>query len=284
MKISDLRVIRQIGVGGEGAVVLVEGPDSQEYAFKLVNTKRPDDLRKEVTTVMTVDSPYVIKYYDLFFFDKPFHGYNAGILMEYINGIDVFDTITKTTFTSDHDRYRFFAKAAHDILSGLHAMHAKNIAHRDLKPENVMVDPTGPRFVLIDFGISCLIKPGAPELLRACNPTNKSGTRSLFSPQRAGNDLGLMSGYNPSLDDVWAVGVMLSFILNGDFPLPCDGEECERLVIKPGGREHLLRFKLSNKEDQKKARHLVSRLTEYHQQDRIHLKAAVTLATAMYET
>ena len=57
------------------------------------------------------------------------------------------------------------------IFSALEHTHSKNIVHRDIKPENTMFRAPASRWsnvgavpVLIDFGMSQHLKPGAPAV------------------------------------------------------------------------------------------------------------------------
>jgi serine/threonine protein kinase len=54
------------------------------------------------------------------------------------------------------------------LFSALQHIHSKNIVHRDIKPENIMFRAAAEKWpqvgavpVLIDFGMSQLIKPGS---------------------------------------------------------------------------------------------------------------------------
>jgi hypothetical protein len=94
------------------------------------------------------------------------------------------------------------------IVNGLYHMHRNGRSHRDLTPDNVLLDDSDPNNLIpkiIDMGLSQtsnshnnMLSPNvtmhwyrAPELLFAKNPKD----------------------YNPSAIDIWALGVIFSFLL-----------------------------------------------------------------------
>ena len=76
-----------------------------------------------------------------------------AIILEYIGGGELFDFIAETGRFSEKVSRTYF----HQMMNGLHYMHAKGYAHRDIKPENILLarDFT---LKLADFGFSCLLK------------------------------------------------------------------------------------------------------------------------------
>lgn len=74
-----------------------------------------------------------------------------GMIMEYCEGGDLFNTIIKPGWkrTSLSERYCLFKQIAY----GLKFLHDNDIVHRDLKPENILLDRHG-MAKLCDFGVS----------------------------------------------------------------------------------------------------------------------------------
>ena len=73
------------------------------------------------------------------------------IVMEMLNGGELFDRLVTRSFFTDTDAAKLFktmALAVHDI-------HEAGILHRDLKPENIIF--MGETLKLADFGTACLI-------------------------------------------------------------------------------------------------------------------------------
>jgi serine/threonine protein kinase len=96
------------------------------------------------------------------------------------------------------------------LLSAVAASHRCGVIHRDLKPANVVLAPQRP--VLIDFGISRLVEPMAPEAALTV-PDALIGTPRCLSPEQI---------WNPQLasplSDQYALGVMLYECATGRQP------------------------------------------------------------------
>ncbi|KAG0229323.1 hypothetical protein BGX31_006254 [Mortierella sp. GBA43] len=105
-------------------------------------------------------------------------------------------------------------KATKQILTGLSAVHAKNIAHLDINPSNLMVTHTNKDVVIIDFGLSMSIdrsceKPQIP----AC------GTTGYIAPEILHPHF--YEAQDPTLADIYSLGVVLGQMLEPYIP-DCD--------------------------------------------------------------
>ncbi|MEW6747738.1 MAG: serine/threonine-protein kinase [Planctomycetota bacterium] len=98
---------------------------------------------------------------------------------------------------------------AQDLCGALALMHEHGLAHRDIKPSNVMIDARG-RAVLLDFGLAHSIGP-------ADLADGLSGTPLVMAPEQLtpGACLG------PAVD-IYAVGVLLYWMVTGKFPIEAD--------------------------------------------------------------
>ena len=110
-------------------------------------------------------------------------------LMEYINGIDLFDAIRELNIV-DNEQSKFFMGC---LVLALEHLAQKNIVHRDLKPENVMVDNNG-YAKLIDFGTAKILKNRTYTIV---------GTPHYMAPEVIRG-----KGYSVSVD-LWSIGVIL---------------------------------------------------------------------------
>jgi len=73
--------------------------------------------------------------------------------MEFIEGEDLFDVITKViSFTIEHTRFLIS-----QILLMMEHMHNNRIIYRDLKPENLMMNTNG-FLTLVDMGTAKKLK------------------------------------------------------------------------------------------------------------------------------
>ncbi|PIO65467.1 hypothetical protein TELCIR_12862 [Teladorsagia circumcincta] len=84
--------------------------------------------------------------------------------------------------------------------------HKNNLVHRDIKAENIMFSAPGV-VKLVDFGFSCMLPSAAEQLKTFCG-----------SPPYAAPELFRDESYNGPKVDIWALGVLLHFMLIGVTP------------------------------------------------------------------
>jgi len=100
------------------------------------------------------------------------------------------------------------------MIEGLYFLHHRNICHRDIKPQNIMLAGgdacnESAKVKLADFGIAARYQPG--ELL-----VEKVGTPAFMAPE-----LHLLPERSKGYDlkvDVWAIGVVMVFLLSLEYP------------------------------------------------------------------
>src|SRR6202011_4507841 len=155
-------------------------------------------LRQELIHARTVGHPNVCRVHDL----AP-SIYGPILVMEYITGQTLHTHIRRKKaqggYTADE-----FRRIAHDVASGVAAIHAQGLVHGDLKPGNVMVtaDTDGGlgKAIVLDFGFAkekaraSGRRPGAPP---------DGGTPNYMAPER------IRSGGASAEDDVYALGLTL---------------------------------------------------------------------------
>lgn len=224
-RIGPYRLLRELGVGGMGAVWLAERTDGlmaqRQVALKLpygpfgafgpfgvFGSSGPfrSDLgariAREREILATLDHPHIARLYDA--------GVAADgqpyLALEHVDGQRI-DLHCQQQHLSVAARLALFLQAAHAVA---HA-HAQLIVHRDIKPSNLLVDSAG-QVKLLDFGIARLLDEG---LLPAADLTQQ-GMRPLTpdyaAPEQiAGQPVGTRS-------DVYALGVLLFELLTGTRP------------------------------------------------------------------
>ena len=123
--------------------------------------------------------------------------------MEYIGHVSLYTYLkTKPGRKVDENEARnIFSQ----ISDGICYCHKKNIYHRDIKMENILLDDNK-NIKIIDFGFS-VINPRDKTLNLYC------GTPSYMSPE-----LVYKREYFGHLVDVWALGILLFIMLNGQYP------------------------------------------------------------------
>ncbi|MDP9033318.1 MAG: protein kinase [Myxococcota bacterium] len=203
--VNDRYEIRQsLGKGGMGEVFLAyDRTTQQSIAIKIVReeAKMPGDdeaLRQELILARSVSHPNVCRVHDL----AP-SAYGPILVMEYITGQTLHTHIRRKKagggYTADE-----FRRVAHDVASGVAAIHAQGLVHGDLKPGNVMVTANAEgafgKAMVLDFGFAkeraraSGRRPGAPP---------DGGTPNYMSPER------IRSGGASPEDDVYALGLTL---------------------------------------------------------------------------
>jgi serine/threonine-protein kinase len=203
--VNDRYEIRQsLGKGGMGEVFLAYDRTTQQaVALKIVReeSRMPGDdeaLRQELLLARSVSHPNVCRVHDL-----AASPYGPILVMEYITGQTLHTHIRRKKaqggYTADE-----FRRIAHDVASGVAAIHTQGLVHGDLKPGNVMVttnqDGSFGKAMVLDFGFAkeraraSARRPGAPP---------DGGTPNYMSPER------IRSGGASPEDDVYALGLTL---------------------------------------------------------------------------
>jgi eukaryotic-like serine/threonine-protein kinase len=175
------RVVRQLGVGGMGAVYEVWDAElNVAVALKVI---RPDLIvgdaheaerrfKRELLLARKVTHRNVVRIHDLGEIDgikyitMPFlDGSDLGVLLGRDGRLPVPRVVA----------------IARQIASGLEAAHEVGIVHRDLKPANIMIEP-GDRASIMDFGIARSVLAGATV---ATMEGNVVGTLDYMAPEQA---------------------------------------------------------------------------------------------------
>jgi serine/threonine-protein kinase len=99
------------------------------------------------------------------------------------------------------------------LCDAMGAAHRAGIIHRDLKLTNVMMDGTG-ELRVVDFGLARVVRGGEDTRSLLTIDGQVLGTPMYMSPEQA---LGRQSQVGPS-SDVYALGVMMYWMLTGMFP------------------------------------------------------------------
>ena len=152
---------------------------------------------------------------------------NYYIIMEYIEGGDLFDHILKNKYLSEKESCLFFRQ----LISSIEYLNKLNITHRDIKPENILLDKEKKNIKLIDFGLSNFQKK---NLLKS-----SCGSPCYASPE-------MISGkpYNGIKTDIWSSGIVLYCMLVG--ALPFDDEDIHLLYQQIKNGKFYLPSTLSN--------------------------------------
>jgi serine/threonine-protein kinase len=144
-------VIRTLGEGGMGSVVLARHMDTGELvaAKKILprylgNADTVRRFMREGRILTSLAHPNVVAIRETFINDR-----GGVIVMQYVEG----GTLTRA-INNDRPRQELLQWFS-GVVDGLNYLHGNGVIHRDLKPDNALLD--GPTARISDFGLSRLL-------------------------------------------------------------------------------------------------------------------------------
>jgi eukaryotic-like serine/threonine-protein kinase len=220
-----LRLVRQIGAGGMGAVWVADHLALRtQVVVKFMHANRLTDpeammrFTREATAAVSVKSPHVVQVLD--------HGVLPNgapyIVMELLEGSDLAAHLARLGALP--------LATVSDIVTqcckALSRAHEKGIVHRDIKPQNIFLSSDGDGLFVkvLDFGIakSPLEKQAIHEATRT---GAMMGTPYYMSPEQ------LIDAKNiDHRSDLWSMGVLAFECLTGFRPF--EGETFGALAVK----------------------------------------------------
>lgn len=212
---------KKLGKGTFGAVYIAEhktemqGAQRRIRVCKVIDKKRADEvgttyerIREEFEVLKRLDHPHVLRIFESFEDEKNFY-----ILMEQCHGGDLQYAATHPGTTDAGEWEHWCAKIMHHIISGIAYCHQRGVIHKDLKPENVMMandrhkaaNFSDPHAVIVDFGLAEIFSSPKDRMKEV------AGTPPFIAPE-------VWRGDFSKKCDIWSCGVILFFLLSGEFP------------------------------------------------------------------
>jgi len=157
-----------------------------------------ETFQNEVGILNGLDHPNIVRF--LGHFTRGTSGY---IFMEKILGDNLYIYVQKN---GNGLSEKLCLDIFFEILMAVDYLHMNNICHHDLKSENVMYDSNNNVVKIIDFGLSV---PFSENTLIESN----SGSPLYSAPE-------VLSSlpHDPKSCDVWSLGIILYYMLVGDYP------------------------------------------------------------------
>ena len=215
--IKEYIIKQTLGKGSYGIVYKVQQENTnQVYVIKQIalrglSQKEIDEVRQEAKILSSINSDFVVKYYDSFEEND-----NINIVMEYCDEGDLNDFIIKKkesqTLIEEDLIWNLFIK----ITIGLAHIHQMKILHRDLKTMNIFLK-NGFQVKIGDLGV-------AKILLKNSFAKTLIGTPYYLSPEICQE-----KPYNDK-SDVWALGCILYELCT--FKHPFDAKSQGALILK----------------------------------------------------
>jgi eukaryotic-like serine/threonine-protein kinase len=203
-RVGNCRIVREIGSGGMAVVYkAVQEPLGRSVAIKMlkqsiaVDSQFAKRFEREAHFMASLQHENILHVHD---FVKD-HG-TMSIIMEYVQGIDLYDLLEKTPRLT----VEVAAIIALQVARALDYAHFRGIIHRDIKPANIMISRHG-EVKLMDFGIA------RDDTLSDLTETGTGlGTPSYMSPEQIlGDKLDFRS-------DLFSLGIVLYQMVTGRKP------------------------------------------------------------------
>jgi serine/threonine protein kinase len=210
-RLGHYEIVGRIGRGGMGDVYLgYEQALNRRVAIKVLpaDLARSDDFvrrfRIEATAVAGLTHPNIVPIH----FIGEDHGHHFYV-MQFIEGESLAELLgRKGPLPADET-----LMIAGQVLAGLAAAHQQGLVHRDIKPGNVLLDRSGRRALLADFG---LVKSLESSVTGKTATGVVMGTVDYISPEQ-GRGLAV-----DARSDLYSMGVLLYRMLSGRLPFTAD--------------------------------------------------------------
>ena len=208
MLVERYRVMRRVGKGGFGAVILVEDTVvGEEIILKFLNREIAADgnmierFKHELRYARRITHENVIRIHDFLTLKKSY-----AISMEYFPSHTLSDELKQGPISLKRG-----LKIVWDICRGLSAAHQVGVVHRDIKPPNILINDSG-LVKVVDFGLAALSHADA----RLTRTGVLLGTPTYMAPEQ------VRARTIDARTDIYSLGVIMYEICTGRPPYVAD--------------------------------------------------------------
>ncbi|HXU71789.1 MAG TPA: serine/threonine-protein kinase [Polyangia bacterium] len=207
--IGRYRIVRPLGEGGMGRVLLAEvegaGGFARRVVLKLVRDELDESLKQalveEARVTATLVHRNIVPVLDL-----QESGAQRLVVLEHIDGMDVQQLLRRTPLVD----WPLAAFIAGEVAAALDYAHRRQIIHRDVSPANILLSFEG-EVKLSDFGVAKVVGEAGG---RVVGPTQGlKGKLGYMAPEQMKRQ-----PVDPRAD-VYALGVVLYEMLTGKNPM-----------------------------------------------------------------
>jgi len=204
-KLEDFRLMRTLGSGSFGRVIMVKHLESETYyAMKLlikekvVKTKQVEHTLNEKKILQAMNFPTIVSF--VYCFKDPS---NLYLVLGFENGGELFTYLRKSRRFAE-PMAKFYCS---QVILAFEYLHSLDIIYRDLKPENMLICANG-YTKITDLGF-------AKRLGSDMRTYTLCGTPEYLAPEVIKH-----RGYGKSVD-WWTVGVLIFEMVAGNVPFHC---------------------------------------------------------------
>lgn len=219
--LGKFKLQRLLGSGGMSSVYLARHKISDQLrAIKVLPRKKVADksyldrFYLEARAAASLNHPNVVRIYDICK-----EANTHFMVMEYVEGEDLYEMVTRSGPLDFEEAVRYVAQAA----EGLTHAHQRELVHRDIKPANLLKTTDGD-IKILDLGLA-LVNQDDTESLTVLYNEKVMGTADYLSPEQAvdSHEVDLRA-------DIYSLGCTLYFLLTGHPPFP-KGTLAQRIAM-----------------------------------------------------
>jgi serine/threonine protein kinase len=220
--LGKYKILELLGRGGMGAVFLSEHKTMRRrVALKVLSNVKSSDaslverFHREARAVGALNHPNIVQAYDVDSVGKTHY-----LVMEYVEGVNLFDLVRKVGPLSIPRAANYIAQAA----DGLEHAFEAGLVHRDIKPPNLLLSRQGVVKVL-DMGLALFFKDDTDHLTAKFDSTTVLGTVDYLAPEQSMDSHGV-----DIRADIYSLGATLYYLLTGKTPFG-DASLAQKLVM-----------------------------------------------------
>lgn len=222
LSINDFSIVRSLGQGAFGKVLLVKKSESKAKGSKLFAMKimkKSDILSNKLTKNIKLEKK-ILQYQRHPFLVHLKYAFQTSskiyLVMEYIAGGSLGKFLRKQKRFNE-DLTTFYTA---EILLGLEFLHKNmNVIYRDLKPDNILINSNG-HIKITDFGLA-----------KEENPSGDLAYTFAGTPEYLAPEILCGKGHSHVVD-YWSLGILIFEMLSGRTPFAVASGNVTEIIQK----------------------------------------------------